>query len=207
MVMELTLTAFLSVDGVMQGPHWPTEDTTGGFARGGWLVPYIDDDMYAFLAEVLDRAEALLLGRRTYEIWAGHWPRVTDPAHPIAGRINELHKYVASRSLSEAAWEPASVLAEDVAGTVAALKERPGGEIQVHGSGELARYLMAHDLFDEYRLLIFPVVVGDGARLFDVMGLPTGLDLVHHRTTDAGTVINVYRPVGRADYGTFEVTD
>jgi len=202
--MELTLTTFLSVDGVMQGPGGPTEDTTGGFARGGWLVPYVDEGMEQFMAKVFERAEAFLLGRRTYEIYAAYWPKVPDPAHPVASRFNRLHKYVVSRSLASADWEPATIV-DDVAKMVATLKERPGGELQVHGSGELARYLMSLDLIDEYRLLTLPVVVGDGARLFDVMGLPTGLELVHHRTTDTGVVINVYRPTGRAVYGEIEL--
>ncbi|MDG4827474.1 dihydrofolate reductase family protein [Asanoa sp. WMMD1127] len=205
--MELTLTTFLSVDGVMQGPGAPTEDTSGGFARGGWLVPYADEDLNAFLAEVFDRADAFLLGRRTYEIFAAYWPQVTDETDPIASRLNSLHKYVASRSLAATDWTPATVISEDLADAVATLKERPGRELQVHGSGELARFLMSHDLIDAYRLLVFPVVVGDGTRLFDVMGLPTGLELVHHRTTAVGTVINVYRPTGRAAYGEFPLPD
>ncbi|GIF76974.1 dihydrofolate reductase family protein [Asanoa siamensis] len=202
--MELTLTTFLSVDGVMQGPGGPTEDITGGFARGGWMVPYIDQDLNVFMHEVLDRAEALLLGRRTYEIWASYWPRM---AHPLAGRFNGLHKYVATRTLAETDWEPATLLLDDISEAVAKLKERPGGELQVHGSGELARHLMSYDLFDAYRLLTMPVVVGDGARLFDVMGLPTGLELVHHRGTPTGMVINVYRPTGRASYGTLDLRE
>jgi dihydrofolate reductase len=202
--MELTLTTFLSVDGVMQGPGSPIEDTTGGFARGGWMVPYLDQDVNVFMHDVLDKADALLLGRRTYEIWASYWPRM---AHPVAGRFNRLHKYVATRTLATTAWEPATLLLDDVPKAVAELKERPGGELQVHGSGELARHLMSHDLFDAYRLLTLPVVVGDGARLFDVLGLPTGLELVHHRSTDAGMVINVYRPTGRAAYGTLDLRD
>ncbi len=205
--MDLTLTTLISVDGVMQAPGGPTEDTTGGFARGGWMVPYADEGMNTFMKEVYDRAGAFLLGRRTYEIFASYWPTVTDPDHPIAGRLNALRKYVASRSLTTAEWEPATVIVGEVADAVAALKERPGRELQVHGSGELARYLMSHDLIDEFRLLTMPVVVGDGARLFDVMGLPTGLELVHNRTTDTGIVINVYRPTGRAVYGSFELPD
>ena len=205
--MEVTLTTFLSVDGVMQGPGAPTEDTKGGFARGGWLVPYADEGLQAFMVEVFDRAEAFLLGRRTYEIFAAYWPGVTDASDPIASRLNGLPKYVATRSLDAAEWEPTTLIGEEVADAVVALKERPGGELQVHGSGELARYLMSHDLIDEFRLLVFPVVVGDGTRLFDMMGLPTGLDLVHHRTTDSGTLINVYRPTGRAVYGRFGLPD
>ncbi|MEV4539149.1 dihydrofolate reductase family protein [Asanoa sp. NPDC049518] len=205
--MEVTLTTLLSVDGVMQAPGAPTEDTTGGFARGGWMVPYADEGLNTFISEVYDRADAFLFGRRTYEMFASYWPTVADPDHPVAGRLNKLHKYVASRSLTEAEWEPATVIVDEVADAVAKLKERPGRELQVHGSGALARYLMSHDLIDEYRLVIMPVVVGDGARLFDVMGLPTGLELVHHRSIDTGIVINVYRPTGRAVYGSFDLWD
>lgn len=201
--MKVTLTTFLSVDGVMQGPGGPDEDRSGGFDRGGWLVPHADDDMGTFMAGVFDQADAFLLGRRTYDIFVAYWPRITDPANPIASRLNTLPKCVASTTLSTVDWNHTTLITGDVAAAVTELKKQPGRELQVHGSGTLARTLINNELIDEYRLLIFPVVVGAGMRLFVDGILPTGLKLVDTKTTGAGAAIHVYQPTGRPEYGTF----
>jgi dihydrofolate reductase len=203
--MKLTVTTFLSVDGVMQGPGGPDEDRSEGFSRGGWLVPHFDEDTGRFMIEVFEQVDAFLLGRRTYEIFAAHWPKVTDPNDPIASRLNTLPKYVASTTLTEPEWGPATVLGGDVPAAVAELKRQPGRELQVHGSGALVRTLLEHDLVDEYRLLVFPVVVGEGTRLFPDRGVATGLERAESRTTGSGVAIHVYRPTGRAEFGTVGV--
>ncbi|HEX5949334.1 MAG TPA: dihydrofolate reductase family protein [Actinomycetota bacterium] len=204
--MKLTVTTFLSVDGVMQGPGGPDEDRSDGFTRGGWLVPHFDEDAGRFMVEVFEQVDAFLLGRRTYEIFAAHWPKVTDPNDPIASRLNTLPKYVASTSLAVPEWGPTTVLSGDVPAAVADLKRQPGRELQVHGSGTLVRALHEHDLVDEYRLLVFPVVVGEGRRLFPDLGVATGLALAESRTTGSGVAIHVYRPTGRPEFGTVGVT-
>jgi dihydrofolate reductase len=203
--MELTVTTFVSVDGVMQGPGGPDEDRSDGFTRGGWLVPHFDEDAGRFMIEVFDRVDAFLLGRRTYEIFAASWPNVTDPDDPVASRLNTLPKFVASTTLTEPEWGPATVLTGDVPAAVAELKRQPGGELQVHGSGALVRTLHEHDLVDEYRQLVFPVVVGEGRRLFPERGVATGLSLVDSRTTGSGVPIHVYRPTGRPEFGSVEL--
>jgi dihydrofolate reductase len=203
--MRLTLTTFVSVDGVMQGPGGPDEDRSDGFDRGGWLVPHFDEDTGRFMDEVFDKVDAFLLGRRTYEIFAGSWPNATDPDDPIASKLNTLPKYVASTTLKSADWNNSTIIKGDVPTEVARLKEQPGRELQVHGSGTLARTLIDNDLVDEFRLLIFPVVVGAGRRLFADQGLATGLRLTESRTTGSGTVINVYERTGRPEFGSIEV--
>ena len=204
--MKLTVTTFLSVDGVMQGPGGSEEDVRGGFTRGGWLVPHFDEETGRYMVEVFEQVDAFLLGRHTYDIFAASWPEATDPDDPIASRLNTLPKYVTSTSLTAPEWGPTTVLAGDVPAAVAELKQQPGRELQVHGSGELVRTLHEHDLVDEYRLLVFPVVVGEGRRLFSDRGVATGLSLVDSRTTGSGVVIHVYRPTGRPEFGTAEIT-
>ncbi|MFD9258161.1 dihydrofolate reductase family protein [Streptomyces sp. NPDC059538] len=200
---ELTLTSFVTLDGVMQAPGGPEEDPSGGFAYGGWVEPFADEGMGEFITEVFGRAEAFLLGRRTYEIFAAYWPEHDDPADPVAGKLNRLHKYVASTTLTEPAWGPATVLdGEHLQSEIVRAKDRMDGELQVHGSGVLAQWLLARDLVDELNLLVFPVVLGTGQRLFPTGGLPTAYELTGSRTTPAGTAIQTYRPTGRAAFGT-----
>lgn len=199
---KLTMTTFVTLDGVMQAPGGPPEDTSGGFSHGGWLVPLADPDMGQFMASVFDRADAFLLGRGTYQIFAGHWPRVTDPADPIATRLNQLPKHVASKTLDKFEWNNSS-LVRDVVGGVAELKRRYARELQVHGSAGLAQTLTQHDLVDEYNLLTFPVVLGTGKRLFGAGAVPSALELASTRTTSRGVVISTYRRAGKPTYGSF----
>ena len=202
--MQLTVTTFLSVDGVYQGPGGPDEDRTGGFDRGGWLAPHFDDATGEFVTEVFGRVDAFLLGRRTYDIFAGYWPNAPEANDPVAGQLNSLPKYVASRTLKDPAWQSTSVLQGDLATAVRELKTREGRELQVHGSGMLVRFLLDHDLVDRLHLLTFPVIVGAGRRLFPEHGMDAGLALEESRTTPSGVSIAVYRPTGRAEFGTVE---
>ena len=204
--MQLTSTMFLSVDGVYQGPGGPTEDTTGGFDRGGWLVPHFDEATGEFMNSVFENVDAFLLGRRTYDIFAASWPNATDPDDPVATKLNALPKYVASTTLKDPQWANTSVIEGDVAAAVRELKQRAGGELQVHGSGQLVRFLLEHDLLDRLNLLVFPVIVGAGRRLFPESGVATGLALDESRTTPSGVTISVYRPTGRAEFGEVEVS-
>lgn len=201
--MKLTVTTFVSVDGVMQGPGGPEEDRTGGFERGGWVVPHFDAETGAFIDTVFRRADAFLLGRRTYETFAGSWGEMADPGEdPVAVSLNTLPKYVPSTTLKEPGWANTTVLSGDVAARIRELKDRPGRELQVHGSGTLARWLLEKDLVDEYNLFTFPVIVGDGARLFPSKGRDAALELVESRATPSGVTIQVYRTAGRPEYAT-----
>ncbi|MEU5658591.1 dihydrofolate reductase family protein [Streptomyces sp. NPDC047737] len=203
---KLTLTTFVSLDGVMQAPGGPEEDTTGGFEYGGWVVPFADDEMEAFVHEVFDRSGAFLLGRRTYDIFAAYWPKVTDPEDPVASRLNTLRKHVVSTTLKDPAWENTTVVPKDVPAEVARLKERTAeGELQIHGSGALAQSMLAHDLIDEVNLLLYPVYLGSGRRLFPDGGRPTAFELTDARTTGSGIAMHTYRLDGRARFGTFDV--
>jgi dihydrofolate reductase len=199
--MRLTLTMFVTLDGVMQGPGGPDEDPSGGFELGGWVVPYMDDDMVQTMAGWFAEADAFLLGRRTYEIFAASWPLVTDPDDPIASRLNSLPKYVASRTLEAVSWEHSTLLTGDLSTEVAELKQSPGRELQVHGSGGLAQTLIQHDLIDEYRLLTYPVVLGKGRRLFADGAKPAALNVIDHKSTGTGVSIDVYTPAGEPTYG------
>ncbi|WKX70120.1 dihydrofolate reductase family protein [Streptomyces sp. XD-27] len=204
---KLTLTAFLSLDGVVQGPGGPGEDTSGGFEYGGWVVPYADEDMGRIVVEWFGGASAFLLGRRTYEIFAGYWPRVTDEQDPIATSLNTLPKYVASTTLDTLDWQNSTLLDTDVPRAVAKLKRELDGELQIHGSGNLAQSLMAHDLIDEFRLMVYPVVLGTGKRLFAEGAVPTALRLLDSRTTGAGVAAHTYQLAGRPTYGSFDLED
>src|ERR687895_2755231 len=204
--MELTSTMFLSVDGVYQGPGGPTEDTSGGFDRGGWVVPHFDEQTGEFMNQVFEHVDAFLLGRRTYDIFAASWPKATDPDDPVANRLNTLPKYVASTTLQDPQWANTTVLEGDLAAAVRELKHREGRELQVHGSGALVRFLLDNALVDRLNLLVFPVIVGTGRRLFPDQGIATGLALDESKTTPSGVTISVYRPSGRPEFGTAEVT-
>ena len=201
--MKLTTITIVSVDGVMQGLGGPHEDRSGGFERGGWAIPLFDDEEMALLNQIYQRADAFLFGRRTYDTFAGSWGEVQDPSpDTIAAALNTQPKYVVSRTLTEPRWANTTVLSGDVAAAVGELKAKAEGELQVHGSGSLVRWLLDHQLVDEIILLVAPVVLGQGMRLFPADGPDTALELVDSRTTARGITIQVYRPNGSPQYAT-----
>lgn len=200
---KLTITTFVSLDGVMQAPGGPDEDRAGGFAHGGWVVPHVDEAFGAFMASVFERASAFLLGRFTYATFAGHWPRITDANDPIASKLNALPKYVASRSPQQLAWHNAHQLPADLVPAIAELKRSTEGELQVHGSAGLAQTLIEHDLIDEYNLLTFPVVLGAGKRLFERAAPPSTLTLRSYQSTTKGVTIASYQRAGTLETGSF----
>ena len=197
---KLVTNTFLTLDGVMQAPGGPGEDDAGGFTHGGWSVHYWDDVMGRVMGETMATPADLLLGRRTYEIFAAHWPRVTDD--PTADTLNAARKYVASRTLERADWNN-STLIRDVPTGVAELKAQDGPEIQVHGSSDLIQTLLRHDLIDELRVLIFPVVLGRGKRLFGDGAVPGSLSLVTSTVSTTGVIMATYRRAGAIAYGSF----
>jgi dihydrofolate reductase len=203
--MKLIVGMFLSLDGVIQGPGGPDEDRDGGFDLGGWVVPYAREDMGKFVVESITTTDAFLLGRKTYEIFAAHWPLVTDENDPIATSLNSKPKYVASQTLDKVEWNNSTLLEGDVVEAVAALKRQPGGSLQTQGSGELVQTLVRHDLVDEYRLLFFPVVLGKGKRLFREGSVPAALRLVDTMTTSTGVAVHTYVSAGEPTFGEFEV--
>lgn len=199
--MRVTMTMFATLDGVVQAPGGPDEDLDGGFDHGGWMAPYIDGDLIGTMAGFFTEADAFLLGRRTYDIFAATWPLVTDPDDPIASRLNSLPKYVASTTLTEVAWTGSKLLGSDVVSEVADLRSAAGRELQIHGSGTLAQTLTQHDLIDEYRILTVPIVLGTGKRLFAGGTPPRRLTLVDRTSTDSGVDVAVYRPDGSPSLG------
>ncbi|GAA0908926.1 dihydrofolate reductase family protein [Virgisporangium ochraceum] len=200
--MRITLTEFVTLDGVCQGPGSPTEDTSDGFTRGGWLVPHLDERFVRRTVEWLSRADGLLLGRRTYEAFARDWPAITDPDDPYTATMNSLPKYVVSTTLTDGTWNPTTVLADVKA--VGALKERPGRELQIHGSARLGRSLLSAGLVDTVRLVVAPTVVGTGRRLLDHPGAPVGLRLAHHEVTPNGLLLLEYDRTGTATVAEYE---
>src|SRR5262245_36791322 len=200
--MRLTTTTMVTVYGVMQGLGGADEDRRGGFERGGWVAPVFDNEGGTFLNEVYQRADAFFFGRRTYELFAGSWGTWDDPGDsPIWTALNTKPKYVASTTLTDPRWADTTVLSGDVAAAVGELKARPGRELQLHGCGALFRWLLDNDLVDEITLFTFPVVVGQGTRLFPDTGRDRALELVGARATPSGVTIQVYRPAGRPQYG------
>jgi dihydrofolate reductase len=204
---NLIITTFLTVDGVMQAPGAPDEDRSGGFAHGGWMVPYADEDLGRLVTAWIEQASAFLLGRGTYEIFAAHWPRVTDPHDVIARALNSLPKYVASTTLKRAEWHNTMVIEGDVVEAVRALKREGTGELQVHGSPGLAQTLIANDLVDEYRLWVHPVALGSGKRLFGAGAVPAALRLTATHTTSTGVVVHTYERAGAVRHGAFSVDE
>jgi dihydrofolate reductase len=204
--MKLTTITHVSLDGVMQGLGGQNEDRRGGFERGGWAIPLFDSEAEAFLNQVFQRADAFLFGRRTYEIFAGSWGTGAWGAdqgdNPISVTLNARPKYVASTTLTDPEWAATTVLSGDVAAAIGELKSQPGGELQVHGSGKLIRWLLDHHLVDEITLLTYPVVIGQGTRLFPDTGPDAALELLQSRATPGGVTIQVYRPTGRPEYAT-----
>jgi dihydrofolate reductase len=195
----LAVNTFLTLDGVMQAPGGPEEDPTGGFVHGGWGVNYFDDEMMERVAEA--EPYELLLGRGTYEIFAAHWPYDEGP---IAARLNSTRKHVASTTLERVEWNNSTLITGDVAEYVAALKRQDGPEIQVHGSPGLIQTLLEHDLIDQFRMWIFPVVIGTGKRFFGDGTIPVGLKLVDSRVSQTGVTINTYERAGDISRGSFE---
>ncbi|MFF5262810.1 dihydrofolate reductase family protein [Actinomadura viridis] len=197
---RLLVTTFLSLDGVMQAPGGADEDRDGGFEHGGWAVPHFDPALIERVGRLTERADALLLGRKTYEGFASTWP-LAEADDPIGAKINGMRKYVASRTLDSVSWRNSTLLTGDVAEAVAELKEGEGGEIQVHGSGGLIQTLLAADLVDEFHLLIFPVLIGSGKRLFTGGTVPAGLRPAETTTSNNGVLVCTYVREGKVEYG------
>ena len=199
---KLIVSTFLTLDGVMQAPGGPGEDDSGGFTHGGWSVNYWDDQMGQVMGEATSRPFAMVLGRRTFDIMAAYWPHAPEDQ---GGKVfNEATKYVASRSRPNLeAWSNSVLIEGDAAEGLAALKAEDGPELQVHGSANLVQTLLRHNLVDQFRLWVFPLVVGSGKRLFADGAIPSGLQLVDHKVSTTGVVIGTYEPAGEIVTGSF----
>ncbi|HEY7526028.1 MAG TPA: dihydrofolate reductase family protein [Candidatus Limnocylindria bacterium] len=198
--MKLTASMMITLDGVYQGPGGPDEDRRGGFDRGGWAAAHADDESWPWLMSWFERADALLLGRRTWDIWEPYWPQ-HDAGDPVSHGINVLPKHVPSTTLKDPGWNT-HVIDGDVEARIRELKASPGRELQVHGSGVLLRWLLERDLVDELNFRLIPVVVGQGLRFFPEQGPTHDFSLVESRSLPGGTTLLTYRPNGRASYGT-----
>jgi dihydrofolate reductase len=201
-MMKLTTITQVSVDGVMQGNGPSEEDRKAGFERDGWAMAHFDDEATTYVNQLCQRADAFLFGRWTYDVFAGFWGVMDPGSGPIADAFNTKPKYVASNTLTEPGWADTTILSGDLAAAIGELKASPGGELQVHGSGKLVRWLLENDLVDEMNLLIFPVVVGQGTRLFPDAGPDIALDLVESRAFPKGITLQTYRTAGRPQYAT-----
>lgn len=204
--MHLVLMQFISVDGVTQGPGAPDEDTSDGFTRGGWFVPHLDETFVEIVRGWVSLADSYLFGRRTYQAFARDWPNMPDPDDPVARSLNGQPKYVASNTLTEATWSPTTILSGDVTAAVGALKQRPGRELQIHGSTTLGRGLLSAGLIDELRLVVAPVIVGAGRRLFERSKDPIGLRLIDTVTTPGGLAVHSYATDRAAAFDVYDPT-
>ena len=202
--MKLTTITQVTIDGVTQGNGGASdEDRRNGFERGGWAPGAGDDETRKFITQIYQRADAFLFGRRTYDLFAGSWGSVDQMrAHPIGVALSEAPKYVASTTLTAPRWEDTTVLGGDLAAAIGELKAKPGGELQVHGSSTLIQWLLANGLVDEMILVVVPVILGQGARLFPENGPDLALELVESRVDSKGVTIQVFRPAGRPRYAT-----
>jgi len=202
---KIVVDTFLTLDGVLQAPGGPGEDREGDFPHGGWQVQHFDEECGAYIGEGFARIEGLLLGRKTYDIFAGFWPNVSADQEDgaIAEALNSLPKYVASRTLKSVDWQNSTLLGDNVPAAVSKLREQEGGEIHVMGSGDLIQTLIKHDLVDEFSLMIFPVVLGTGKRLFGEGTVPAAFKLTESRTTPSGVVICRYERHGEVTYGSY----
>jgi dihydrofolate reductase len=198
---KLIVSTFVTLDGVMQAPGGPEEDPTGGFTYGGWTVNYWDDMMGQVMGGYMAKPFERLLGRKTYEIFAAHWPYIKDD--PAADKLNSVRKYVVSGTLDEVNWNNSTLVKGNVVEAIRKLKEQKGHEIQVHGSGNLIQTLLKHDLIDEFRLWIFPVTIGKGKRLFGEGTQPAGLMLIDSKISTTGVIIATYEPAGELKTGSF----
>jgi dihydrofolate reductase len=201
---KLVVNTFISLDGVMQAPGGPEEDPTGGFEYGGWSVPLWDEQMMTAMGEFMGEPFDLVLGRKTYEIFAAHWPHTDEPG---AAELNRATKYVASRTLDTLEWENSRLLEGDVGEAVARLKEEDGPELQVHGSSDLIQTLLRHSLVDTLRVWTFPVVLGRGKRLFAEGAPPAALNLVDSQISTTGVVMATYEPAGDLRTGSFALDE
>ena len=204
---KVVVGAFVSLDGVMQAPGGPEEDPTSKFAFGGWTFPYFDQALGAAMGEIFGHPFDLLLGRKTYDIFAAHWPHVTDPNDPIAGLFNRVTKYVASRSKPTLAWQNSRWLGEDTVASLKTLKTEDGPDLLVQGSSDFLQTLWKNDLVDEFAVLIFPVVLGPGKRLFGDGTTPSGLKLVKSRSFPTGVIVANYAPDGAVKTGDFQLAE
>jgi dihydrofolate reductase len=204
--VRLTVTSCLTADGVMQSPGAPDEDLSGGFDLGGWLPPHVDRSVSAYVGEIFERAGAFLFGRRTYDIMAAHRPPTGPPGGGPDSPLDRLPKYIATTRTDELCWPGSQRLNGDLAQAVTDLKRRPGGELQVHGSGVLTRSLLANGLVDGYHLLVVPVVLGRGRRLFADGVPPAGLRLVDCRASGSGVLMLTYESAGGPVFGVCPAT-
>jgi dihydrofolate reductase len=202
---KLIVLSFISLDGVMQAPGGPEEDPTGGFKHGGWVAGYFDDFLGKVMEKQISKPFDLLFGRKTYEIFAAHWPYLNGSKDPFAASINNAKKYVASKTLTKLNWSNSELVKGDVGNEVKKLKDQDGPEIQVHGSGNLIQTLLKHNLVDELWLKIFPVTLGKGKRLFAEGTIPNGFKLLEGRISPSGVIIASYERAGEVKTGSFGV--
>jgi dihydrofolate reductase len=200
---RLVVLSFITLDGVMQAPGGPEEDTTGEFRHGGWVFPYFDDFLGKVMNVQMNKPFDLLLGRKTYEIFAAYWPNVKSDNDPFAARINNAKKYVASRTLTRVDWQNSELIKGDVVEEVKTRKGQEGPEIQVHGSGNLIQTLLKHGLVDELRLKIFPIILGTGKRLFAEGTIPSEFKVFGNDISPSGVIIASYERPGKVRTGSF----